>query len=389
VYAYLHAGYVYTVYTVTNSMYGDHLYKKGDYDGAIQQYQHTIGHLEPSYVIRRYLEAQRISHLTQYLETLHSEGAASADHTTLLLNCYTKLKDVTKLDSFILGTAKTTSSSSTTISISTAGSVTGSVRGSVPETSAQTSSLQFDVETALRVLKSAGYSDHAAALAQSRGYHDWYLRIQLERPHPNYADALRYISGLPAGSAEKFLQRYGKVLVSALPEDTTGLLMAMCTGKYRPSITTATTATTNNTASSNGASSPQQHSPTADGTTVGTTVANGQRGSLSGTAMPPRSKPEDFIHLYVDHSKWLRVFLQYMVRGDSASGGSSSGSSRASGVVSDTLLELLLREWAQSNAQIQTLSPGSGKHGKHFIYLHFPLLLYAASNLVSHASMVL
>jgi vacuolar protein sorting-associated protein 11 len=345
-------------------MYGDHLHKKGDYDGAIQQYQHTIGHLEPSYVIRRYLEAQRISHLTQYLETLHSEGAASADHTTLLLNCYTKLKDVTKLDSFILGTAKTTSSSTAATSSAT-GSVTGSVKGSVPETSAQTSGLQFDVETALRVLKSAGYSDHAAALAQSRGYHDWYLRIQLERPHPNYADALRYISGLPAGSAEKFLQHYGKVLVSALPEDTTGLLMAMCTGKYRPSSTTATTTAANNSASSNGASSPQQQqqkqSPTADGAMVGTTVVNGQRGSLSGSAVPPRSKPEDFIHLYVDHSKWLRVFLQYMVRGDSASGSGSSGSSRASGVVSDTLLELLLREWAQLNAQLQTLSPGSGK----------------------------
>jgi vacuolar protein sorting-associated protein 11 len=34
-------------------MYGDHLYKKGDYEGAVQQYQHTIGHVEPSYVIQR------------------------------------------------------------------------------------------------------------------------------------------------------------------------------------------------------------------------------------------------------------------------------------------------------------------------------------------------
>ena len=29
------------------------------------------------------------------------QGLASADHTTLLLNCYTKLKDVDKLDAFI------------------------------------------------------------------------------------------------------------------------------------------------------------------------------------------------------------------------------------------------------------------------------------------------
>ena len=45
-------------------MYGDHLYKKGDYAGAIVQYQQTIGHVEPSYVIRKYLDAQRIVQLT-------------------------------------------------------------------------------------------------------------------------------------------------------------------------------------------------------------------------------------------------------------------------------------------------------------------------------------
>jgi vacuolar protein sorting-associated protein 11 len=33
--------------------YGDHFYAKGDYDGAMHQYIHTIGHLQPSYVIRK------------------------------------------------------------------------------------------------------------------------------------------------------------------------------------------------------------------------------------------------------------------------------------------------------------------------------------------------
>lgn len=33
-----------------------------------------------------------------------AKGQASADHTTLLLNCYTKLKDVDKLDQFLRGT---------------------------------------------------------------------------------------------------------------------------------------------------------------------------------------------------------------------------------------------------------------------------------------------
>ena len=83
--------------------YGDHLYSKGDYDRAIQQYTRTLGHVEPSYVIRKFLDAARINNLTTYLECLHEKGRATADHTTLLLNCYTKLKEEEKLKKFIRG----------------------------------------------------------------------------------------------------------------------------------------------------------------------------------------------------------------------------------------------------------------------------------------------
>ncbi len=51
-----------------------------------------------------------------------AQGLANADHTTLLLNCYTKLKDVAKLDAFLRG----------------AGAADG--RGALP----------FDVETAVK-----------------------------------------------------------------------------------------------------------------------------------------------------------------------------------------------------------------------------------------------
>lgn len=36
-----------------HKQYGDHLYVKGDYDGAMQQYLQTIGHVQASYVIRK------------------------------------------------------------------------------------------------------------------------------------------------------------------------------------------------------------------------------------------------------------------------------------------------------------------------------------------------
>lgn len=65
------------------------------------KYNRTIGKLEPSYVIRQFLDAQRIHNLTSYLQALHERGLANPDHTTLLFNCYTKLKDLSKLDQFL------------------------------------------------------------------------------------------------------------------------------------------------------------------------------------------------------------------------------------------------------------------------------------------------
>ncbi|EDO40102.1 predicted protein, partial [Nematostella vectensis] len=146
---------------------------KGDHDGAIQEYIKTIGHLEPSYVIRKvshldlsyvirkFLDAQRIHNLTAYLQALHEHGLANTDHTTLLLNCYTKLKDVSKLDEFIMSEKE----------------------------------LNFDVETAIKVCRQAGYFKHAVNLANKFEQHDWYLKIQLEDLH-DYQKALEYIAQL-------------------------------------------------------------------------------------------------------------------------------------------------------------------------------------------------
>ncbi len=33
--------------------YGDHLYGKGDFDGAMSQFVKTLGFVQPSYVIRK------------------------------------------------------------------------------------------------------------------------------------------------------------------------------------------------------------------------------------------------------------------------------------------------------------------------------------------------
>lgn len=50
--------------------YGDHLYGKGDFACAVDQYIKTIGYLEPSYIIRRFLDSRHINHLTDYLQVI-------------------------------------------------------------------------------------------------------------------------------------------------------------------------------------------------------------------------------------------------------------------------------------------------------------------------------
>ncbi|KAG8779740.1 hypothetical protein FRC20_003526, partial [Serendipita sp. 405] len=184
--------------------YGDQFYNAGDHEGAMDQYLRTIGSLQPSYVIRKYLDAQRIQCLVDYLQELHAQGLANSDHTTLLLNAYTKMKDVDRLDAFIKGDAQ---------------------KG----VSSDSNELPFDLETVIRVCRQAGYFDHAVYLAKKYERHDDYLRIQIEDAG-NYRDALEYLRKLGPAASESNLTRYGRVLLEKLPEQTTQLFIDICTG---------------------------------------------------------------------------------------------------------------------------------------------------------------
>nr|CAD7409648.1 unnamed protein product [Timema poppensis] len=179
--------------------YGDHLYTKGDHTAAVDQYIKTIGKLEPSYVIRKYLDSQHIDQLTTYLQALHKQGLATEDHTTLLLNCYTKQGKPEKLKEFIMTRDR---------------------------------EVDFDVEIAIKVCRQAS-SEDALMLAKKHGLHDWYLKIQIEDKE-NYKEALDYISCLEFEEAEANMKRYGNVLIQNAPEESTEFLKKLCT-EYRPS----------------------------------------------------------------------------------------------------------------------------------------------------------
>jgi vacuolar protein sorting-associated protein 11 len=138
--------------------FGDHLYQKADYDGAMIQYIKAIDTTEPSQVIRKFLDTQRIHNLIQYLEQLHDHRKATADHTTLLLNCYAKLKDIDKLEKFIKSPGD----------------------------------LKFDLETAISMCRQGGYYEQAAYLAKQHGEIDLVVDILIE-DSKEYLEALNFI----------------------------------------------------------------------------------------------------------------------------------------------------------------------------------------------------
>jgi hypothetical protein len=55
--------------------------------------------------------------------------------------------------------------------------------------------LPFDLDTAIRVCRQAGFFEHATYLAKKYGKHEVYLRIQIEDAE-EYDDALHYLRSL-------------------------------------------------------------------------------------------------------------------------------------------------------------------------------------------------
>jgi vacuolar protein sorting-associated protein 11 len=115
--------------------------------------------------------------LIEYLEELHDHERATADHTTLLLNCYAKLKDTSKLDSFVKAPGE----------------------------------LKFDLETAIAMCRQGGYFEQAAYLARKHGEDDTVIDILIEDSQ-KYAEALQYMWALgpeQASVGKSYLSQLG------------------------------------------------------------------------------------------------------------------------------------------------------------------------------------
>ena len=85
--------------------YAEHLYRTGDFAAAMDQYILTIGSLESSHVIFRFLDSPKISLAVKYLEALRLAGLATSVHNELLRTCYLKLGDVDAASRIILASS--------------------------------------------------------------------------------------------------------------------------------------------------------------------------------------------------------------------------------------------------------------------------------------------
>jgi vacuolar protein sorting-associated protein 11 len=163
----LEATYITTLYR----RYAEHLYRKGDFTGAMEQYMHTIGSLESSHVIFRFLDAPKIPLLVQYLEKLRSRDLATPVHNELLRTCYLKLNDT----------------------------------------------------TAAEAIASSSNSIDKASLTSI-----------LSNLVNNPKDALATICSLDAQQAAEILVIHGASLARMLPRETAGVVISLCVGTYSP-----------------------------------------------------------------------------------------------------------------------------------------------------------
>lgn len=143
------------------------------------------------------MDSQRINNLIEYLEELHEHDKATVDHTTLLLNCYAKLKDTKKLETFIK------------------------------------SGTNFDLDTAIGMCRQGGYYDQAVFLAKKNNEHELVVDILIENSK-NYDEALDYIWRLEPEAAYPNLMKYARVLLEHCPKETTQIFTDYYVGQYRP-----------------------------------------------------------------------------------------------------------------------------------------------------------
>jgi len=163
--------------------YAEHLYRKGDFSAAMDQYILTIGSLESSHVIFRFLDAPKIHLAVKYLIALRAAGLASSVHDELLRTCYLKLGKVDAASMIILSSR----------------------------------------DDASAVLGPDGLEVPTVPISRN-----------LLASSDNPSEMLAAICSLSAEEAVKALVAHGVFIARSLPRETAGVVIALCDGSYSP-----------------------------------------------------------------------------------------------------------------------------------------------------------
>lgn len=309
--------------------YGDYLYNKGKPTEAMTQYVETIGHLESSYVIRRYMGSAHMADLIRYLEELHHQrhsAHANVAHTTLLLKCYHKSGAADRLTAFV-----------------------------------HRDDVRFDPQNAVAVCREGGHAE--AALYVADRYAQVYdcARIRLyDLRDP--AGTLAYLRTLGVDEVEGICAQLGKDLLALAPRATTELLMELCVYWKGPGRRLL------ETGSGNGGGSVA--AAAVGGLSVAETSAAGGVAGLSGPRHTHHANAAAFLHIFVDTPVCLMNFLRAVVESgvldEDESGGAAAGEAVAAAalasphaVLFNTLLELYMTRTLHNTLQLVPTRAGS------------------------------
>uniref|UniRef100_A0A6A7FRX4 Vacuolar protein sorting-associated protein 11 homolog n=2 Tax=Hirondellea gigas TaxID=1518452 RepID=A0A6A7FRX4_9CRUS len=223
--------------------YGDWLYSKGDLTMAVHQYIKTIPYLEPSYVIKKFLSSEHMALLAEYLEALHARNLHSPDHSSLLLNCYTRNKHHNRIQAFIqkhseqVTHAKKLKESHGSSRGCGAGRCStfsrNSVNNAINSCCSQFSS--SDVEVLVSVCRESGFYEEALQLTSLHALHSLHLEL-LCNDTKQHLKAVLYIRSLSFESACEQMVAHGAVLARSCPDETLELLIELATD-YTPDNT--------------------------------------------------------------------------------------------------------------------------------------------------------
>ncbi|OLY84242.1 Vacuolar protein-sorting-associated protein 11-like protein [Smittium mucronatum] len=193
---------------------GEYLLERNEPELAISEYINTIGQIDPSFVIVKLLDVQYLGILITYLESLVDQNFASNDHLMLLLTCYSKHGDETKLVNFLERKVSTVPSND---------------------------SSYFDVNTAIEVCLKEGRLSSALRIAEKFHNNQAVLNIMVYKMF-DFKKALEFLSSIFANDSGdnipsdpivleeniSLVKKFGRVLLSNLPHEFTDFLVGLC-----------------------------------------------------------------------------------------------------------------------------------------------------------------